>query len=128
VNGNLMLQRADLPDLVRIVNQGDAIPYRCPGIGCPEGVDSVRINEDVVLGAIQMKTLRADIGVLYYNPEQGLSFQDPRGWRGDFGVGIDMNIKLALYEALVADLSARGLKPAYIDVSDPTSPYYRLTP
>ena len=64
--------------------------------------------------------------MLYYDSVHGLSYQDGRGWRGYFGVGADMDIKLAVYETLIEDLEARGLVPVYIDVSNPDAPFYRI--
>ncbi len=126
VNGHLMPLRAELPQLVRVINEGAAIPFRCPGPACEEGA-AVSIDAAVVLGTQQLKTLRTNIDVLYYDPVHGLSYQDGRGWRGYFGVGTDMNLKLLVYETLVADLEARGLQPVYIDVSNPQAPFYRLS-
>lgn len=126
VNGHLMPLRAELPQLVRVINEGEAIPFRCPGPACNEG-DAVSIDPAVVWGTQQLKTLRSNIDVLYYDPVHGLSYQDGRGWRGYFGVGTDMNLKLLVYETLVADLEARGLHPVYIDVSNPDAPFYRVS-
>ncbi|HEC22969.1 MAG TPA: FtsQ-type POTRA domain-containing protein [Chloroflexi bacterium] len=124
VNGNLMLMRRELPGLLRIVNEGEAIPFHCPGPGCTEE-NTVTIDLAVVQGAQQLKTLRSNIDVLYYDPVRGLSYQDGRGWRGYFGTGTDMNLKLVVYETLVDDLMARGIQPVYIDVSNPDAPFYR---
>ncbi len=126
VNGHLMPLRAELPQLVRVINEGEAIPFRCPGPACDEG-DVISIDPAVVLGAQHLKTLRPNIDVLYYDPARGLSYQDGRGWRGYFGVGTDMNLKLVVYETLVADLEARGLHPVYIDVSNPDAPFYQVS-
>lgn len=125
--GNLMLLRRDIPSLVRVVNEGEAIPFRCPGPACPDE-GTVTIDPEVVLGTQHLKTLRDNIDMLYYDPVRGLSYQDGRGWRGYFGVGADMDFKLAIYETLVADLEARGLYPVYIDVSNPDAPFYRIGP
>lgn len=125
VNGNLMLMRRDLPNLVRVVNEGEAIPFYCPGPACVEG-GVVSIDPAVVLGAQQLKTLRNQIDVLYYDPVRGLSYQDGRGWRGYFGIGTDMDRKLQVYEALVASLEERGVRTTYIDVSNPGAPFYRV--
>jgi hypothetical protein len=125
--GNLMLMRQYIPSLVRVVNEGDAIPFRCPGPTCPDQ-GTVTIDPDVVLGTQHLKSLRDNIEMLYYDPVRGLSYQDGRGWRGYFGVGTDMDFKLAIYETLVADLETRGLHPVYIDVSNPDAPFYRLGP
>lgn len=127
VNGNLMQLRRDLPALVQVVNEGDAIPFRCPGPDCPGGAaDTPGIDPSVVLGAQQLKTLRSNIDVLYYDPVRGLSYQDGRGWRGYFGVGTDMDQKLRVYETIIADLTARGVQPAQVDVSNLTAPYYSV--
>jgi hypothetical protein len=127
VNGNLMQLRAELPTLVRVINEGDAIPFRCSGSTCSgDSSTSAGIDSAVVLGAQQLKTLRTNIDVLYYDPVHGLSYQDGRGWRGYFGTGTDMDVKLAVYETLVADLVARGVQPIRIDVSNLSAPYYAV--
>ena len=84
----------------------------------------VFIPPDVLEGAIQLRELRPTIDKLYYKPAGGLSYEDERGWRGYFGTGVQMNQKLVVYEAVVADLSARGIQPAYISVSNQEKPYY----
>lgn len=82
------------------------------------------IPPDVLDGAMQLRELRPTIDKLYYKPAGGLSYQDGRGWRGYFGTGVYMNQKLVVYEAIVADLSARGIQPEYISVSNHEKPYY----
>jgi hypothetical protein len=84
------------------------------------------IPADVLAGAIQLRDLRPNIESLYYRPAGGLSYEDGRGWRVYFGTGSDMAPKLVIYEAIVEDLLARGLMPAYISVSNKEKPYYRL--
>lgn len=123
VNGHLMVMRRDLPGLVRVVNESASIPFFCPGPACADD-DAISINPAVVRGAQQLKTLRPDLEVLYYDEARGLSFQDERGWRVYVGVGTDMVFKLQVYERLVADLLARGVRLLLIDVSDPAAPYY----
>jgi cell division septal protein FtsQ len=125
VNGYLMVLRKDLPGLVRVVDEGEAIPFNCPGPACSD-TDKVTVDPAVVLGAQQLKTLRSNIDMLYYDPVHGLSYQDGRGWRGYFGTGTNMDIKLVIYEALVANLQQRGITPLYIDVSNPDAPFYRV--
>ncbi len=126
VQGHLMPLRREMPSLVRVINEGEAIPFRCPGPACTdESADAVTIDPAVVVGTQHLKTLRGNIDVLYYEPVRGLSYQDGRGWRGYFGVGADMDLKLAIYETLVANLESRGVHPVYIDVSNPDAPYYR---
>lgn len=127
VRGNLMPLRQDLPNLIRIISEGQAIPVGCPGPDCP-GDESGRVSIEraVVEGALQLKTRRPDFELLYYDPINGLSFDDERGWRAFFGVGADMGRKFLIYEAIVADLQGRGLQPQYVDVSNAQAPVYRL--
>nr|MBN1229290.1 FtsQ-type POTRA domain-containing protein [Anaerolineae bacterium] len=126
VRGYLMVYRRDIPSLVRVINEGDTIPFRCPGPACPEEGE-VSIDSDVILGSQYLKTLRETITVLYYDPARGLSFDDDRGWRAYFGVGTDMDLKNVIYEQILADLFSRGLTPEYVDISNPEAPYYRVS-
>ena len=80
--------------------------------------------QSVLNGALMLRDLRPNIEQLYYRPAGGLSYQDGRGWRVYFGEGTDMNQKLVVYEAIVADLESRGLTPAYVSVSNQQKPYY----
>jgi POTRA domain-containing FtsQ-type protein len=125
LNGHLMIERRNLPNLLHVINEGEAIPFQCPGPSC-EDQDAITIDPEVVRGAQHLKTLRSNIDVLYYDPVRGLSYQDGRGWRAYFGVGATMDTKLIVYETLVATLEARGVHPIYIDVSNPDAPYYQL--
>jgi len=80
---------------------------------------------EAVQGAKQLKQLRANIELLHYDGLHGLSYQDGRGWRGYFGVGLDMAQKLAVYETLTDNLIARGIRPALVSVETAEAPYYR---
>jgi len=84
------------------------------------------VPREVLVGARQLQALRPNIEKLYYRPAGGLSYQDGRGWRAYFGAGNDMHQKLVVYETIVEDLLARGLKPVYISVSNQKRPFYRL--
>lgn len=83
------------------------------------------VPDDVLQGALQLRELRPNIEMLYYDPTGGLSYQDGRGWRAYFGAGVDMEQKLVLYERLVEHLLERGIQPAYISVRDQETPFYR---
>lgn len=108
--GRKFKARGDLPGLLPIVSQdGRALD------GLPP---------EAVLGALQLKQLRGNIEKLYYEPARGLSYQDGRGWRGFFGVGLDMGEKLAVYERLVEDLISQGVTPREISVDNVRAPVY----
>jgi cell division septal protein FtsQ len=113
--GLLMQARQEKPDLLVILSQESE-----------ELLPGTRIPNEVLEGALQLKNLRPNISSLYYDRENGLSYQDGRNWRAYFGLGRDMNQKLVVYEALVDDLVARDLQPEYISVINKEKPYYRV--
>lgn len=80
---------------------------------------------DVVTGARQLKELRPNIELLHYDMGHGLSYKDGRDWRGFFGTGNDMAMKLLVYETLIEKLMARGIWPKTISVVDPGTPFHR---
>lgn len=90
--------------------------------------DMEKLPEDLVTGALQLHTLVPQATELRYTQAGGLAFDDARGWTAYFGVGADMAQKLAIYNALVASVEARGLKPLALVVDDVRHPYYRLPP
>jgi hypothetical protein len=113
--GRLMQARHEAPELLLILSQqpdrlfvGERIPF------------------DVMAGALQLQQERPNIDSLFYEAGNGLSYEDGRNWRAYFGTGLDMNQKLAVYEALVVDLQARGLQPRYISVINKDKPFYHL--
>jgi len=89
-----------------------------------EAAEDASVAGDVLAGALQLRELRANIDRLYYEPGNGLSYQDGRGWRAYFGSGLNMEQKLAVYETVVNDLLARSINPAYISVRNEFKPYY----
>lgn len=65
---------------------------------------------------------------ILYDARMGFGWNDPRGWRAYFGATPnDVELKMRVYESLVASLTQRGIHPALINVTYPTAPYYRMT-
>jgi POTRA domain-containing FtsQ-type protein len=65
---------------------------------------------------------------ILYDASFGLGWNDPRGWKVYFGTsGRDVELKMHVYESMVASLTGRGIQPALINVTYPTAPYYRLS-
>jgi hypothetical protein len=65
---------------------------------------------------------------ILYEAGSGLGWNDPRGWRVYFGTkASDVELKVRVYESMVNSLSARGIRPALINVMYPTAPYYRMS-
>jgi hypothetical protein len=65
---------------------------------------------------------------ILYDESFGFGWSDPRGWQVYFGTsGRDIELKVRVYESMVASLTGRGIQPALINVTYPTAPYYRLS-
>jgi hypothetical protein len=63
-----------------------------------------------------------------YDAGLGFGWNDPRGWRVYFGTSAnDVELKMQVYESMVASLTQRGIRPALINVTYPTAPYYRMS-
>lgn len=65
---------------------------------------------------------------ILYDARMGFGWNDPRGWRAYFGATPnDIELKMRVYESMVASLTQRGVRPALINVTYPTAPYYRMS-
>ena len=65
---------------------------------------------------------------ILYDAGLGFGWNDPRGWRVYFGVSAnDVELKIRVYESLADSLTQRGIRPALINVTYPTAPYYRMS-
>jgi cell division septal protein FtsQ len=66
--------------------------------------------------------------VVLYDASFGFGWNDPRGWKVYFGTtASDVELKMRVYESMVNSLSERGIRPALINVTYPTAPYYRMS-
>ena len=116
---------------------GQLLPARtaAPGLLVIESEESLQmvnnssyIDSEIIDGALQLKELRPNIEHLFYRPETGLSYQDGRGWRGQFGTGNDMDQKLVVYETIVEELLKQGKQISYISVRNQAKPFYKAQP
>jgi hypothetical protein len=65
--------------------------------------------------------------MLIYDPEYGIGWTDPHGWKVYFGTkGSDIPLKLQVYQSIVSNLSQRGITPTLISVGYPDAPFYRV--
>jgi cell division septal protein FtsQ len=111
--GQLIPARANVPGMLLIESEVNE-----------EADGDAFVADDILVGALQLRELRANIDRLYYEPGNGLSYQDGRGWRAYFGSGLNMEQKLAVYETVVEELLAKSVSPAYISVRNEHKPYY----
>ncbi len=113
----LILPGADAEDPVAV--EDEAVEEAEPAAGNPY------LPPEILAGALELQQLIPGLTKLYYDPSGGLSFQDSGGWRAYFGSGDNIIGKMALYDAVIADLLSRNLTPQYVSVVNVEKPYYR---
>lgn len=113
-HGVVLQPRGTLPDALTIEDVSPA-PPRLGG----------RVDAQAVVAAQQLHDLRPQLRAVTYDPAWGLVLESEGGWPIYLGVGDDMALKLAILEALEADLRKHGIRLAYIDLRYPQRPVYR---
>lgn len=116
VQGRVMQQREDRPDLLRIAD------YVTEGPLAP----NTRLQTEIITGALQLRSMFPNIDLLRYHPSKGLGYQDGRGWEVWFGVGTNMPQKILVYNAIVTNLMGRNIQPTEINIANPDAPYYSV--
>ncbi len=86
-----------------------------------------QIPGDLLKAAYELRNTLTPEVVLNYDPVSGLGWDDPAGWKVFIGSSLeDLDIKLAMYQTIIENLSAQGIHPALISVESIHAPYYRL--
>jgi cell division septal protein FtsQ len=85
-----------------------------------------QVNLEVVTAAETYHALLPAIGEFEYSQEHGISYLNEHGWRVYLGDGERAELKVAVLDALVKELTARAAAVDLIDVRFPESPLYRL--
>jgi hypothetical protein len=84
-------------------------------------------SPEFVEGVLSLVDYVPEGSTLSYDPQFGLGWRDPQGWLVYFGKDIsNIDLKLAEYETIVAELQAKGLRPALISLEYLYAPFYRL--
>jgi cell division septal protein FtsQ len=112
VNGRVMRQREDRAGLLRVQTE--------PLMNTPAGA---QIEVAVVAGALQLQSLLPAQSVLRFHPDNGLGYDDARGWTVWLGTGTGMPEKLRILEAIAADLERRAVRAAEISLVNPDAPH-----
>ena len=117
--------RGEKPELISVVAES-APPVE--GVAADPLNPAPFISTDMVLA---LKGLAGHVppGMsILYDARMGFGWNDPRGWRVYFGAtSNDVELKMRVYESLVESLTQRGIRPALINVTFPTAPYYRMS-
>lgn len=119
INGLVMYQRVDRPDLLRIVYDPSVPENQIPI------TPNTHMDTEIIHGALLLKSRLTSIDVLLYHPTKGLGWRDPRGWMAWFGIGDNMEMKARVYEALVV-YNIDAVQFAEINIADPDNPVYTI--
>jgi cell division protein FtsQ len=88
---------------------------------------AIRLSPELVSAILALGAKMPADTVLVYDSQHGLGWNDPNGWDVFFGnEDQDMDMKLSVYQALVARLQSEGIQPALISVEYVHAPYYRM--
>ncbi|HWQ46301.1 MAG TPA: hypothetical protein VN376_05505 [Longilinea sp.] len=87
------------------------------------------IQSDVLIALAVLNQRMPSLTTYVYDPVEGLGWTDPAGWTVYMGVDLnDMDRKMQIYQAIVDELTRRGIQPVMISVVHPDAPYYRTEP
>ncbi|MFQ5577821.1 MAG: cell division protein FtsQ/DivIB [Anaerolineae bacterium] len=86
---------------------------------------SDRLSPAIIRGAQLVNEHKPDITDLYYTRSVGLVYLTPEGWPVYLGNQSDMALKLSTADSVRADLLARSVTPAFIDVRNPRRVVYQ---
>ena len=116
IQGRMMQQRQDNPQLIRVSAANDA----------PQGIlsEDGRVDENIVIGALQLQALLPEVSLLRYDTTKGLGIADSNGWNVWFGTGRYMQEKVAIYRAIARDIQARGIQASEVNIVNPDAPFY----
>ncbi len=86
-----------------------------------------RIELKIIAAALTLAPNVPPKSTLAYSTTHGLGWKDTRGWTVYFGHTLDdLEMKLAMYKAIVTQLTDKKIKPVLISIENLDAPYYRL--
>ena len=117
--------RGEMPELISVV--ADAAPV--VNLSASDPMNPTPYISTEMVQALKGLAAHVPPGmVIIYDPNFGFGWNDPRGWRVYFGTSAsNVELKMRVYESMVNSLTQRGIRPAMINVTYPTAPYYRLS-
>ncbi len=87
------------------------------------------LPKNVVKSMLALAKLAPPNTPIVYDSQNGLGWQDERGWQVYFGTDLyRIDDKMKIYQATITQLSQEGIQPALINVAYLNAPYYRLEP
>ncbi|GAP14271.1 cell division septal protein [Longilinea arvoryzae] len=89
-------------------------------------VEGSRMDLNLLAATLNLSTRVPEGTVLAYSTTDGLGWQDTRGWKVYIGNDLgNLETKLTEYEAIVQQLTERGITPVMISVEHLSAPFFR---
>ncbi len=89
----------------------------------------VRVNDTIdtaiIRGAQIVHEQKPEVEQIYHSQYYGLYYFTPEGWPVILGKASNIPVKLAVADAMIADLQTRQITPAFVDVRNPRRGVYR---
>ena len=100
---------------------------QAPPFSAAESVQDQIISAEMVQAILTLSKQAPVDTIILYDSEHGLGWQDPQGWKVYFGSSPeDMELRLTMYEVMVALFKERGITPVLVSLEYLHAPYYRL--
>jgi cell division protein FtsQ len=84
-----------------------------------------RVDPQVIAGTQELRSLLPGLTTVQYASHTGISFQSEQGWPIYLGQGENIEQKVAIMNALLQEIAAKGVHPQFIDLRFKGSPYYK---
>jgi cell division protein FtsQ len=91
-----------------------------------QAVASSLLSDQIVSAVLALAQNAPANTTMAYDNQRGLGWQDERGWKVYFGDAQDIEMKLNVYNAMVAQLGAQEIQPSLISVEFVHAPYFRV--
>lgn len=119
-DGVAFLPHGERSDLVRI-DSDDAV------LRIQRDALAPAIEPEILWAAAALRMQAPEADPIRYDPQHGLGFEDPLGWKAYFGTSGDMVVKVQLYRKIAQALQVQGVQAEWVSIEDPAAPYYRVT-
>ncbi len=146
-SGMLFNARGKAPDKLATVTSTEAVPLYLPAptpgpiptadsSAQAASAESTQVAADPAPDRMDLQILTSALLLsnqmpakanLIYSSKEGLGWHDGRGWDVYFGSTLDdLEKKISVYQAIIAQLDQKKIKPTYVNLEFLHAPYYRL--
>lgn len=116
-DGLAVLQRSQIPDLVRIHSQESVL--RVGSSLAPV------LDEETIAAALSFRSILGEDQEIFYESQRGFGIHDHRGWMAYFGHDGDMALKYQVYLQIADHLDQIGYPARLVSVEDLSAAFYR---